>query len=42
MYYLNSVVPSGPPENIQRVAVSSFAVEIEWSPPTTPNGVIIQ
>ena len=22
-------------------AVSPFAVEIEWSPPTTPNGIIV-
>ena len=27
--------------NVTVAAVSPFAVEIEWRPPTTPNGIII-
>jgi hypothetical protein len=34
-------VPSTPPENVTVVAVSPFAVEVEWEPPATPNGVVI-
>lgn len=40
MYFYFSV-PAGPPENITVSAVSPFAVEVEWSTPTTPNGVIV-
>ena len=39
--YFNISVPDGPPENIAVSAVSPFAIEVEWSTPTTPNGVII-
>ena len=34
-------VPSDSPVNVTVAAVSPFAVEIEWRPPTTPNGIII-
>ena len=27
--------------NVTVTAVSPFAVEIEWRPPTTPNGIIV-
>ena len=33
-------VPESAPEQVSVVAVSPFAVEIEWSAPATPNGVI--
>ena len=39
--YPRCLVPSTPPENMTVVAVSPFAVEVEWNPPATPNGVII-
>ena len=28
--------------NVVVTAVSPFAVEIEWRPPTTPNGIIVK
>ena len=33
-------MPSTPPENVTVVAVSPFAVEVEWEAPAIPNGVI--
>ena len=34
-------VPSDSPVNVTVAAVSPFAVEIEWRPPITPNGIIV-
>ena len=33
-------MPSTPPENVIVVAVSPFAVEVEWEAPAIPNGII--
>ena len=34
-------VPSDSPVNVTVTAISPFAVVIEWRPPTTPNGIIV-
>lgn len=35
------VVPMDPPISITVSVVNSTAIEVEWSPPETPNGIII-
>lgn len=39
--HLLCVVPAGPPISMIVSVVNSTAIEVEWSPPETPNGVII-
>ena len=35
-------VPAGPPHNFSIVAKSSQSINVTWSAPTTPNGVITE
>ena len=37
----NPTVPFDSPRNITATVVSPFAIAISWSPPLTPNGIIV-
>ena len=34
-------VPADAPTNVSVIAISPFAIAIRWSPPSTPNGIIV-
>ena len=37
----STIVPSAAPESVAVTAVSSYGVDIKWSPPSSPNGIIV-
>ena len=39
--YSLHTVPYGPPNSVSVAAISSTSIRVQWSPPPTPNGVII-
>ena len=40
MFFLLTV-PADPPANFNATAINSTAIQLTWSPPPTPNGIVI-
>ena len=36
-----STVPADPPANFNAIVINSTAIQLTWSPPPTPNGIVI-
>ena len=41
VFLFSTTVPSSAPESVAVTAVSAYAIDMKWSPPSSPNGIIV-